>query len=44
VLYYYTNNRAKVFKHFLPVREGYLPCACRFEWQAWLRRTPLRLV
>jgi len=37
VLLYSVSNRAKAAKHFLPVREGYSPCACRFEWQAWLR-------
>jgi len=40
VFLYSVNNRAKVFKYFLPVREGYSPCACHSKRQAWLRKTP----
>jgi len=29
VFLYSVSNRAKAAKHFLPVREGYSPCACR---------------
>jgi len=44
VLYYYTNNRAKVFKHFLPVREGYSPCAWPLKAAGLASsRTPLSL-